>query len=239
MYHPSAINPLPLTSWGCFEGQRRTSDSPYVETVWQGIATRNGIHLTAADGTIDLTLQTRQGMTRMLLSGPTSKVRATGFENEDEVLTMRLRSGVHIPFAADTKLTDVDQPLAGADKHHFWLQHTAITFPTFDNVETFAEHLAKLGLLRRDIVVEDTLAGRVKATSLRTIQRHFLSSTGLTPNHVQQIRRAEKARGLLVSGHTLTSIAYQTGYSNPGHMTNAFKYFFGQTPSALRQLMTR
>jgi AraC-like DNA-binding protein len=237
--YPSTFQPLPLNPWGCFKGHKRVSDSPYIETVWEGVATHDGVHLTAADGTIDLTLQTRQGETRMLLSGPTSRAKPIEFKSGDEILAMRLRSGVYFPFATSTTLTDVDRPLASADSHHFWLHHTALTFPNFSNVETFVENAAKLGLLRRDIVVEDTLAGRIKATNPRTIQRHFLASTGMTMNHVRQIRRAENARSLLDSDHTLTTIAYQAGYSNPGHMTNAFKYFFGQTPSAMRHLMVR
>lgn len=233
------LQPHPLTPWGNFTGQRRLSDSPYIESVWEGTAFSSGVHLTAADGTIDLTLLTRRGVTRLLLSGPTSRAQATVFEAGDKVLAMRLRSGVHLPFMTGTELTDVNRILDSAGGRRFWLQNTTVLFPDFDNVETFAEHLAKNGLLERDIVIEDALAQKSRHLSLRTIQRHFLAATGLTLNHVLQIKRAEQARGLLTSERTLTRLAYEAGYSNPGHMTNAFKYFFGKTPSALRALMTQ
>lgn len=233
------LQPRPLTPWGNFTGQRRLSDSPYIESVWEGTAFSSGVHLTAADGTIDLTLQTRRGVTRLLLSGPTSRVQATAFEAGDKVLAMRLRSGVHLPFAIGTELTDVSLLLDSAGTRRFWLQNMVIAFPDFDNAETFAEHLAKNGLLERDIVIENALAQKSRRLSIRTVQRHFLAATGLTMNHVLQIKRAEHARGLLNGDHTFTRVAYDAGYSNPGHMTNAFKYFFGKTPSALRALMTQ
>lgn len=232
------LQPSPLTSWGSFTGQRRLSDSPYIEGVWEGMAFRSGVHMTAADGTIDLTLRTRRGDTSLLLSGPTGKAEPTTFEAGDRVLVMRLRPGVHLPFIAGAKLANVNRFLAHAGKDHFWLQSTAVAFPNFNNVEVFVERLAKDGLLARDIVVEDALGQKSQRHNPRTIQRHFMAATGLTMNHVQQIKRAELARGLLASNHTLTAVAYETGYSNPGHMTNAFKYFFGRTPSALRALMT-
>jgi len=228
----------PLTQWGGFQGRRRLSDSPYIQSVWEGIALRDGTHKTAADGTIDLTFQARRGIRRLLLSGPTSKAQTTFFEAGDEVLSVRLRTGVFIPALAGTGLADVDMSVPSFGPGRFRWQHLALSFPSFDTVEAFADHLAKLRLLQRDIVVEDALVARTRDISLRTIQRHFLGTTGLTMAHIRQIRRAEQARGLLAGPHTLTAIAYETGYSNPGHMTNAFNYFFGQTPSAMRALMT-
>lgn len=197
----------------------------------------SGTHFTAADGTIDLTIQKRQGAMRLILSGPTSRAYQTDFEVGDEVLCMRLKPGVHLAFSNSKALTDTDRFLPNAGPSRFWLQSTAVAFPTFTTIETFAQHLAKLGLLKRDIVIENTLAGKGDGIHPRTIQRHSLASTGLTMNHLLQIRRAEHARSLLGSDHTLTAIAYETGYSNPGHMTNAFKYFFGRTPSTIRRLM--
>ncbi|HEU5122193.1 MAG TPA: AraC family transcriptional regulator [Candidatus Saccharimonadales bacterium] len=120
----------------------------------------------------------------------------------------------------------------------FRLQSSSIAFPSFDNVETFAENMARLGLLNRDIVVEDALKVRKSSMSTRTVQRHFLATTGLTLNYIRQIRRAEKARAILATHYSLSTIAYEVGYSNPGHMTNAFKHLFGQTPTQLRARMS-
>ena len=232
-----STTPLPLTTWGGFSGQRRLSDSSYIESIWEGQAHRDGIHLTAADGTIDLSFRTRQGRTQLLLSGPTSKARPSDFKAGDKYLTIRLRAGVHLSFTASNVMTDIDRFVPNAGKKSFWLHGSAINFPNFENTEAFIERLSRAGLVERDIIVEDILDKKMARTSLRTVQRHFLASTGLTMQHVRQIKRAEQARSLLSSGHTLTRIAYETGYSNPGHMTNSFKYFFGRTPKQLRALI--
>lgn len=229
----------PLASWGSFSGQKRLSDSPYVESVWEGVSTRDGVHLTAADGTFDLTFQTRRGNTRLLLSGPGSRSQTTTFQAGDIVLVIRLRTGVHLPFFSTRQWVNIDQYLPNATEASFWLQNTAVTFPTFNTVETFIDKLAKKGFVHRNIIVEDALKGRPPRVGSRTVQRHFLMATGMTHNHILQIRRAEKARNLLAGNHTLTQIAYACGYSNPGHMTNAFNHFFGLSPRALRTYLTR
>lgn len=218
-------------------GRRRKSDSLYVESVWEGVAQRSGVHLTAADATIDFTFLKRKNVTRLLLCGPTTKVQAEQFEAGDEVLTIRFRTGVHLPFLAGTRLTDVDVFLPNASGKRFWLHGSSIAFPSFDTVETFAEHLAAMNLLSRNIPLEHVLQQQPSHGNIRTMQRHCLATTGLTMSHIRQIKRAELARDLLTTEYPLTRVAYDVGYSNPGHMTNAFKYFFGRTPSALRTLM--
>jgi AraC-like DNA-binding protein len=232
---PLTPQQFPLSSWGAFKGRRRGSDSPYIERVWEGGAQRRGSHFTAADATIDLVCLKRDGVTRLLISGPTSKAYSEQFEAGDETLAIRLRTGMYLPSMAGTKLTDADTLLPSSSDKRFWLNSTSITFPTFDNAEVFIEHLVAMGLLQRNIPLENALQNQ--SPSIRTMQRHCLATTGLTLSRIQQIKRAEKARNLLGADYSLARLAYEVGYSNPGHMTNAFKYFFGQTPSTLRALM--
>jgi hypothetical protein len=239
MHYPFDLQAIPLDSWGQFYGRRRLSESPYIESIWEGSAFDDGAHFTAADGTIDLVLLKSQDAMRLLLSGPTSKVRQTSFKAGDEVLAIKLRPGVHFPSVPEKYLVDLDQFLPAAGRGHFWLHSLPFIFPDFNNVETFIDQLAKIHLIERDIVVENTLANKPPFSSKRTVQRHFIQSTGLTMNHIHQIKRAEKARHMISSTSSLAAVAYEVGYSNPGHMTNAFKYFFGQTPSAMQTSMRR
>jgi AraC-like DNA-binding protein len=234
---PLSFQPSPLSSWGAFRGRRRKSDSPYVESVWEGAAQRSGVHLTAADATIDFVRLKRKNATRLLLSGPTSKVQVEQFEAGDEVLTIRFRIGVYLPFMAGTRLTDVNTFLPNVSNKRFWLHDSSVAFPSFENVEAFTEHLAMMSLLSRNISLENALQNQSVHGSIRTMQRHCLATTGLTMSRIRQIKRAEQARNLLATSYPLTQVAYDVGYSNPGHMTNAFKHFFGQTPSALRTLI--
>jgi hypothetical protein len=233
----SSLTSSSLSSWGAFKGRQRKSDSPFIESVWEGAAQRSGTHLTAADATIDLVCIKRKGVTRLLLSGPTSKVYAEPFEIGNEALTIRLRTGIYLPFATGVRLTDVEMFLPSANSKRFWLHSHSIAFPSFDNAEVFTEHLARMNLLSRSVPLESALQNRSSPGTIRTMQRHCQAITGLTMSRIRQIKRAEAARNLLITNYSLTQIAYDVGYSNPGHMTNAFKYFFGRTPSTLRMLM--
>jgi AraC-like DNA-binding protein len=232
--------PLPqqsLSSWGAFKGRRRKSDSLYVESVWEGTAQRSGVHLTAADATIDFVFQKKEDGTRLLLSGPTGNVQVAPFTAGDEVLAIRLRTGVYLPSLAGTKIVNTDMLLPNASSKHFWLQGNSITLPDFNNAEIFIEHLAATRLLSRNIPLENALRHQSSYGSIRTLQRHSLATTGLTMSRIRQIKRAEQARHLLATDASLTQVAYDTGYSNSGHMTTAFRYFFGQAPSTLRMLL--
>jgi hypothetical protein len=234
---PLTSSSSPLSSWGAFKGRQRTSDSPYIKSVWEGIAQKDGIHLTSDDATIDLVCLKRKGVTRLLLSGPTSKAYIEPFEAGDESLTIRLRTGMYLPFMAGTRLTDIEMFLPSASNARFWLHSSSMAFPDFDNVEVFVEYLVAAGLLSQNITLEQALQNQPSRNNLRTMQRHCLATTGLTMNRIHQIKRAETARDLLATDHPLTRVAYDTGYSNPGHMSIAFKHFFGRTPSVLRRLM--
>ncbi|OCX50433.1 AraC family transcriptional regulator [Mucilaginibacter sp. PPCGB 2223] len=52
--------------------------------------------------------------------------------------------------------------------------------------------------------------------------------------------RIEKARNLIEhTGHTLTEIAYLTGFSDQAHFTRAFKQYTGVNPSVLKKSLTK
>lgn len=234
---PLSFQQLPLSSWGAFRGRRRVSDSPYIESIWEGVAQRGGVHFTAADAAIDIVCLKKNGVSRVLLSGPTNKAYLEQFDAGDEALTIRLRIGVYLPSRPGIRLINTDILLPSAGDGRFWLDGVGIALPSFDTAEVFVEYLAKKGLLQRNTLMERALEGQLLPSALRTMQRHSLATIGLTMSGIRQIKRAERARALLASDSPLTRVAYDAGYSNPGHMTTAFKHFFGYTPSTLRTLM--
>jgi hypothetical protein len=71
----------------------------------------------------------------------------------------------------------------------------------------FVQRLVRCGLIVRDPVVRDVLRGRPADVTARTVRRHFLSATGLTPGLVRQIERAREAT-MLASGQL--SVLYKT-----------------------------
>jgi methylphosphotriester-DNA--protein-cysteine methyltransferase len=71
--------------------------------------------------------------------------------------------------------------------------------------------LAKSGFLSRDPIVEDTLLRRPRDLSLRSAQRHFLRSTGVTYATFRQIERARYATILLREGFPILDVTTVSG----------------------------
>ena len=72
-------------------------------------------------------------------------------------------------------------------------------------------------------------------TNITSLNESFRSAYGQTiPAYIRQ-RRMEKAADLIMEGEfAITRIAVQVGYANPSKFSEAFKRFFGMTPSEYR-----
>jgi AraC family transcriptional regulator len=68
--------------------------------------------------------------------------------------------------------------------------------------------------------------------------RAFKRSVGLPPHQYQLRRRIERAKTLLADPtHSVTSIAFECGFSLPGSFATAFRKATGMTPSAFRRAL--
>jgi len=128
-----------------------------------------------------------------------------------------------------------DVTLPPATARSFWLNGSAVEYPSFDNAETFVGRLAKAGALSRDSVVEDTLLRRPGDLSLRSVQRRFLRSTGVTYATFHQIERARYATILLREGVSILDVVSRLGYFDQAHLTRSLRRFIGETPTKIIQ----
>jgi methylphosphotriester-DNA--protein-cysteine methyltransferase len=106
-------------------------------------------------------------------------------------------------------------------------------YPDFENAETFVKRLVRLGVVSRDPVVEDTLLGRTGGLSLRSAQRHFLRSTGISYATFRQVERARYATNLLREGVPIFDVVVGAGYFDQAHLTRSLSHFIGQPPSRI------
>jgi AraC-like DNA-binding protein len=65
--------------------------------------------------------------------------------------------------------------------------------------------------------------------SLRSIQRYFTKTIGMSPHRVRQINIARTAVKLLRRGCTLSEVAYELDYADLPHMTRMLRRFTGYT----------
>ena len=68
----------------------------------------------------------------------------------------------------------------------------------------------------------------------RQIERQFKQQVGLSPKKFADLERFRKAFGMLNTTikHSIEEIAWECGYYDHAHMTNDFKRFTGQPPTA-------
>ena len=115
----------------------------------------------------------------------------------------------------------------------FWIGTDVREIPTFENVDVFVDRLVRDGIVESNDVVASIVEGQPKAMSERTMQRHFLKTTGLTYKHFTLIQRAQKAVALLRMGRPAVDVAFALGYADQAHMINSLRQIMGQTPGEI------
>jgi AraC-like DNA-binding protein len=93
--------------------------------------------------------------------------------------------------------------------------------------------LVREGVLVIDPVVVAALRGQLIDVSQRTARRHFVRTTGLSPNTARQIERARYATILLDDGMPISDVACEAGYFDQPHLTRSLKRFMDRTPAQI------
>jgi hypothetical protein len=155
------------------------------------------------------------------------------FPADGEWLGIRFRLGTVMPHLPASTLVDDAVTLPEAGSRSFWLQGSAWQFPDFENADAFVDRLVRDGLLVREPVVAAAMRGGLHDLSLRSVQRRFLQTTGLSQSTVRQIERARQAMALLQQGASILDAVHAAGYYDQPHLTRSLKRFLGQTPAQI------
>ncbi|MCA9490702.1 MAG: helix-turn-helix domain-containing protein [Myxococcales bacterium] len=92
--------------------------------------------------------------------------------------------------------------------------------------------------VREHLAADPSLAGMARAAcvSERTLRRHFVRATGLSPAQYIQRARAEAAAELLrTTDLSVGEVSAEVGYREDGALRRAFQRHFGTSPSAWRR----
>jgi hypothetical protein len=214
----------------------RPADSLFAEKIWRCHSERAGSFLSIAASHFEMAITRHQGDTFLTLRGPETKSTAVDCPSDGEWLGIRFKLGTFMPMFPPGALRDgKDIRLPAASSRSFWLNGSAWEYPSFENAETFIKRLARTGIIVRDPVVNAALDGRPSALSLRSAQRHFLHSTGVTYATFRKIERARYATNLLKGGVPILDAVHLAGYFDQAHLTRSLAYLIGETPSKLAQ----
>lgn len=211
----------------------RPSDSPFVERVWHSQSERVETFISVAACRLDLVVWKQDGQTHISLRGPETQASHAPVPEDAEFFGVLFKPGVLLPHLPITRLVngEIVMPKAGDDS--FWLNGAAWQIPTYENADTFVDRLMRDGLLAQETLVHDVLRGHQPDLSVRSVQRRFLSATGLTHTAIHQIERARRAVSLLQRGVSILDTVYEMGYFDQPHLTRSFKHYIGQTPAQI------
>jgi len=216
--------------------EERASDHPFVEKVWRCHSERADRFVSVAANNFEMVVTKLGSKEFLTLRGPETTATTLDCPAAGEWVAIRFKLGTYMPRFLPGSLRDhKDVTLPPATSRSFWLNGSAVQYPSFDNAETFVGGLAKSGVLSRDPMVEDTLLGRLGEPSLRSAQRHFLKSTGLTYSTFRQIERARYATILLREGVSILDVVSRLGYFDQAHLTRSLRRFIGETPTKIIQ----
>src|SRR6516164_7743445 len=214
--------------------EERASDHLLVERVWRCHSDRADAFLSVAANSFEMAITQLGGKSFLTLRGPETAATVVDCPAEGQWVGIRFKPGTFMPRFLPGSLRDhKDVTLPPASGRSFWLNGSTVEYPSFDNAETFVGHLAKSGTLSRDPIVEDTLLRRPGELSLRSLQRRFLRSTGVTYAAFRQIERARYATILLREGVSILDVVSCLGYFDQAHLTRCLRRFIGETPTKI------
>lgn len=214
--------------------EERASDSPFIAKIWRTQNAQAGDFISLAASHSEIVVARVEGQTTIAVRGPETKATTASAPAEGEWFGIVFKLGTFMPALLPRNLMDRrDANLPTASNESFWLDGSAWQIPDFDNADTFVARLVREGLLAHDPIVGAVLQGDQPAFSPRALQYRFVHATGLPHKMIQQIERARQAVALLQRGTSIVDTAYEAGYFDQSHLTNALKRFIGQTPAQI------
>jgi Helix-turn-helix domain len=214
--------------------QKQESSSPLVEDIWRSHSTTGGTFSSIAVTRSELVITRQQGSTSVMLRGPETRASIAQIPENAEFFGITFQLGVFIPAIAPTHLVDQHANL-NVTGNSFWLHGQAIPIPDFEDTDVFIKRLIRLGLLRSEPTVVPMLNDEILETpsTVRTLQRRFLHSTGLSHRTVTSIERARQAVALLQAGLQISDVVHKLGYTDQPHLTKMLVRLVGRTPARI------
>jgi hypothetical protein len=211
----------------------RPADSPLVESIRLIRFTADGEMPMTPDGCWDIAILRQREGVRVLRTGLTTRSVAVPHEIGDEILVVSFKPSAFMPVMPGETMRDRGVMLETFGGRRFRIGSDVLDIPDFENADVFVDRLVRKAIVEENDLVASVIDGRPKAMSERTLQRHFLRTTGLTFKRFTLIRRAERAVALLRTGRLAADIALDLGYADQAHLINSLRAIMGRTPGQI------
>jgi hypothetical protein len=219
------------------ENEDRPSDSPYVHRVWRSRATGVAGMTSIATSNWELVFWEHRGRTHAAVRGPETTASSVVVPDLSRSFGITFAHGTSMPHLPPARLVDSALESPHATATAFVLGGAEWLVPDFDSAEQFVARLVRAGVLVRDPLVDDVVAGDDTTTSLgvRSVQRRVAAATGLTQGGIRQIERARRAAILLGEGLEPRDVVNRLDYYDQPHLARSLQRFIGRTATELRR----
>jgi AraC-like DNA-binding protein len=210
--------------------EEKISQSPLIDFIWRTEDLTDGVYVASADARWDMIFtRSPDGKTKVLLSGPSFKAAQVPYSPGNKHVGICYKPWAIFTDIPITTMLNVTIALPMSSDDTFVMQGITWKMPTYENVDQFVAEQEKRDLLKADPIIRDVLENKPVGMSLRSVQRHFTKTIGMSPRRVRQIDSARKAVKLLQQGRTLSEVAYELDYADLPHMTRMLRRFTGYT----------
>jgi hypothetical protein len=144
--------------------------------------------------------------------------------------------GTSMPHLPPARLVDSALQSPHATATAFLLRGEEWLMPDFDSAEQFVARLVREGVVVRDPLVDEVVAGGMPDVGTRSVQRRIAAATGLTQGSIRQIERARQAAILLGGGVVPLDVVNRLGYYDQPHLARSLQRFIGRTATELRDV---
>ncbi|GAA1183730.1 helix-turn-helix domain-containing protein [Pseudonocardia alaniniphila] len=217
------------------ESDDRPSDSLYIARVWRGRSSGVERMTSVATSNWELVVWQQHGRVHVGVRGPETAASVADVPDESESFGITFSHGTSMPHLPAARLVDahLDSPHVTATA--FVCRGEEWTLPDFENAEQFVTRLVREGVLVRDPLVDDVVAGEQPRIGARTVQRRVAAATGLTQGAIRQIERARQAAILLAEGAAPLDVVHRLGYYDQPHLSRSLTRFIGRTATQLQR----
>lgn len=213
--------------------QRLSDIHPLVRAADHTVFETSGQMTFLPDQCWDITfIRNRHGLT-ILRTGLTTRPVQFDYETGDENFSIAFRHHAMMPLMPGDLMRDQGVVLQAAGPDRFMLGSDVFEIPRLDSVEDFVARLVARNVIETNPLVASVTSERPLAATERTLQRHFLKTTGLTLKTFSQIARARQAMTILRQGVAAAEVAVTLGYSDQAHLIRSMKTFMGATPGQI------
>jgi helix-turn-helix protein len=212
----------------------RTSDSPWVTSVWTCTSEQVTAMTSVAGVRWGLVFWEQAGRAHAGITGPETRTGTAPVPEGATFTGIEFAVGTWLRAVPTPSLVDRGIGLPDTTRRSFRLDGARWETPGPDDAEALVDRLVRAGVVVRDRLPAEVLRGHRPAVSPRTVERRFRAATGLTQGAVRQIERARAAAHRLASGDPAADVIAELGYFDEPHLARALRSYVGRTAGQLR-----